>query len=186
MGGMEENIMKISRETMQAKLKGLSIEKLEEIASVNFATFMRKPNESVCFEKFRDGSRYVTSVPSNFSNLVMFWIADSLVQNIEREEFEDEIMMFPKETKTTRTLYDFVELYADINLASDEEITLDFPKQSDEEEYGEMIATIISAFKVRYADKIKAYESFKASKKGEIDFLFRNMAEKAKKDDEAE
>lgn len=170
--------MKISRDTMQGKLKSLSISKLEEIATVNFNRFMRAPEEKVYYDRWANNTMHVNSIPSNFSNLVMFWIADSLVQNQEKVEDNGETIIFPKETKTTRTLYDFVELYADIVMEPDKEITLNFPGRSDEEDYGRMIETIIKAFKVKYAEKIKAYESYKATKKEEIDFLFRQVAEK--------
>lgn len=176
--------MKISAKEMQYQLKKLSAGKLEDIAEVNFNEFMKKKNEKVEYVSVMGGNPTFVGAPSNFANIVLFWISETLAQHQQKVEDNGNVFYFPKGNNVTRTLFDFVELYGDISLEQDGEIKLAFPLPEDRNEFGERVSLITRAFKIKYADRIKLYEEQIVAKTWKIDQLFENMTKK--NEDEAE
>ncbi len=169
---------------MQYKLKQLSTDTLEEIANINFNEFMKKKNEKAEYVSVMGGKRTFVSIPSNFANIVLFWISETLAQHQDKVEDNGNVFYFPKGNNVTRTLFDFVELYGDISLEQDGEIKLAFPLPEDRNEFGERVSLITRAFKTKYADRIKLYEEQRVAKTWKINQLFENMTKK--NEDEAE
>ena len=170
--------MKITRDRLKSIL---FLDKEGAIAEIQFKEYMKR---GFCEEFFKLGGERLVGTPQGFDNMILFWLSDSLRNNLKVNIAEG---MKREEDATSKMLLDFIDLYADINLENEEIfIKFDIPDDKQEQDvFVKTVKTLYKAFKAEYADKLKDYEKNRLETPNNILDYFDKKAQKVK-DDEAE
>ena len=159
------------------------MDKEDAISNIQFKEYMKLGISEEFFTFGASGGRII-GCPQGFDNMILFWLSDSLRNNLKVNIAEG---MKREEDATSKMLLDFIDLYADIKLEN-EEIFLNFNIPNDPKEqdvFVKIVEILYKAFKVEYSDKIKEYKQSRIETPNNILDYFDKKTQKGK-DDEAE
>ncbi len=171
--------MKITRDTLQWALLRSHNGLTEKMAEINFKEYMRDQSRG-----WMQTSHTIVGCPQNLSNVVLFWLCDSLSKNKKVTKVSNNVTNLEPNT-TSKMLLDFIDLYADI-LLEDDEVQLRFVLPDDDQERNVFVKTVDALYKVfeqKYANEIKDFKVKQVQTQTELLDYFDKQSNKKQEDE---